>query len=425
MDLICRKSRLQGTVAIPGSKSHTIRAVAIASLSDGDSTIEGALDSSDTRSAVEAYSSLGANIQSEGTTWHITGTGGNPTAPESPIDVGNSGTTIRIAMGSCSLLRDGKAVLTGDAQIQRRPAKPLAQSLNDLGAVIVDINGTGCPPFEVHGRITGGETSVNAITSQYLSSLLMCTPLAEHNSLIRVPVLNEAPYVGITLDWLDRQGITLDYAPDYSEFRVPGGQSYSPVNRRIPADFSSATFFLAAGACQDNAVTCEGLDYTDTQGDKAVVEYLKAMGAQVTVDDQSISIKAEALRGCELDLNATPDALPMMAVLGCLAQGETRLVNVPQARMKETDRIAVMCRELQKLGADIEELPDGLIIRESALKGADVDGHDDHRVIMALAVAGTCINGTTTVKGADAMSITYPDFASHLQSIGGNVEMSA
>jgi len=424
MDLICRKSRLQGTVAIPGSKSHTIRAVAIASLASGDSTIEGALDSSDTHSAAEAYSTLGATIQSQGTTWRISGTDGNLTAPPDPIDVGNSGTPIRIAMGSCALISEGNVILTGDEQIQRRPAKPLAQSLNDLGAKVEDMNGTGCPPFRVQGRIRGGETSIEAITSQYLSSLLMCTPLADNDTLIRVPLLNEAPYVGITLDWLDRQGIKLDYASDYSEFRIPGGQSYAPVNRRIPADFSSATFFLAAGACLDNAVTCEGLDFSDTQGDKAVVEYLKAMGARVTMNDQTISVQADALRGCELDMNATPDALPMMAVLGCLAQGETRLVKVPQARMKETDRIAVMHQELTKMGADIEELPDGLIIRQSNLKGTEVQGHGDHRVIMSLAVAGTFIEGTTTVKGADAMSITYPDFAAHIQSIGGNVKMN-
>ncbi len=406
---------------IPGSKSHTIRAVAISALAGGKSVIREPLLSADTRATVDAYSALGATIEQIPGLWRIQGTGGEIRAPSGPIDVGNSGTTLRIAMGSCALLRSGKAVLTGDEQIQRRPAGPLAQSLTDLGANAVSQRGDGCAPFEIAGTLRGGETSIEAVTSQYLSSLLMCTPLAEGDSTIHVPLLNERPYVGITLDWLARQGIRIEHNDDLSEFRVPGGQSYARVDRRIPGDFSSATFFLCAGALPGNDIVCRGLDYSDTQGDKAVVEYLREMGAEVTVEKDEIRVKAAALSGCELDLNATPDALPAMAAIGCFARGETRLVNVPQARMKETDRIAVMRAELEKLGADVEELEDGLIVRESALHGALVDGHGDHRVVMALAIAGTHIEGETTIEGAEAMDITYPGFADALARLGGSV----
>jgi 3-phosphoshikimate 1-carboxyvinyltransferase len=323
-------------------------------------------------------------------------------------------------MGSCALLRQGRAVLTGDKQIQRRPSAPLAKSLNDLGARVTDLRGTGCAPFEVRGRLRGGETSLQAVSSQYLSSLLMSTPFADGESHIRVPLLNERPYVGITLDWLARQGIRLDAADDWSEFRVPGGQRFKPVDRRIPADFSSATFFLAAGALPGNSVACRGLDYKDTQGDKAAVEYLKAMGADVEIGTDEIRVTSRELRGCEIDLNATPDALPMMAVLACFAQGETRLVNVPQARQKETDRISVMHEELSKLGADVEELEDGLVVRGSQLVGTTVDSHDDHRIVMALAVGATQARGTTTIEHAEAMNVTYPAFAQSLRDLGGH-----
>jgi len=423
MNLHVQKSTLNGSVAIPGSKSHTIRAVAIASLAEGTSHIEGALQSSDAQSAIEAYSALGATINASGTSWTVEGTGGDLKASQETIDVKNSGTTIRIAMGSCALMREGAVTLTGDEQIQGRPAGPLARSLNDLGATVTDLKETGCPPFSVQGRIRGGETSIEAKTSQYLSSLLMCTPLADQDTVIKVPLLNEAPYVGITLNWLDRQGIKVDFKEDYSEFIVPGRQSYAPVNRRIPADFSSATFFLAAGALPGNSVVSIGLDMNDTQGDKEVVRYLETMGATISVEDDRITVTSSALKGCELDMNATPDALPMMAVLACFAEGETRLVNVPQARMKETDRIAVMHEELTKLGADIEELPDGLIIRESKLRGADVEGHGDHRVIMSLAIAGSAIEGDTIIHGSDAMAVTYPGFADDLGSLGGNLKL--
>lgn len=422
MKLICTPSTLRGSVEIPGSKSHTIRAVAIASLAHGESRIRGPLESDDTEAAVRAYSALGADIRVEPGEWRIKGTGGALRAPTGPIDVGNSGTTLRIAMGSSALVAEGITVLTGDDQIRRRPAGPLVGALNDLGAQARFLKDNGCPPVEIRGPIQGGTTSIKCETSQYLSSLLMCAPLAERDTVITVPLLNEAPYVGITIDWLTRHGIKLEYAGDYSEFAVPGGQRYQPVNRRIPADFSSGTFFLAAGALGENDIESLGLDMNDTQGDKAVVDYLRAFGARVDVSPEGVRVSAKNLKGCELDLNATPDALPMMAVLGCFASGETRLVNVPQARIKETDRIAVMKEELETMGADIEELPDGLVVRESRLKGAVVNGHADHRVVMSLAIAAMAATGETIIEGAEAADVTYPGFRTALASL--NAELS-
>jgi len=387
MKLVCERSRLRGEVSIPGSKSHTIRAVAIASLADGESRIRAPLESEDSRAAVEAFRALGAQIETRPDLWRVAGVGGQLRAPENVIDVTNSGTTLRIAMGSCALLRSGMAVLTGDEQIRRRPGGPLAASLTDLGARVRSTRGNGCAPFVIEGMLRGGETTIEAVTSQYLSSLLLNTPLAEGDSTIHVSLLNEQPYVEMTLDWLEKQGIQLE-REGFKEFRIKGAQRYRPIQRRIPGDFSSATFFLGAGALGENEVDLLGLDMNDTQGDRAVVDYIRQMGARVEVMDDRIRVRARQLAGCEIDLNATPDALPMMAVLGCFARGTTRLVNVPQARLKETDRIAVMREELGKLGGRVEELADGLVVHESALNGAEVDSHGDHRVVMALAIAG-------------------------------------
>ncbi len=420
MRFVCRRSRLKGEVRIPGSKSHTIRAVAIASLAGGESGIRSPLDSNDTRAAVEAYRALGAEIELQGDVCTIRGTGGDLRAPENVIDVRNSGVTLRTSMGSCALLGEGAAVLTGDEQIRRRPAGPLAASLNDLGASVRSTRGTGTAPFVVEGRLRGGETSIEAVTSQYLSALLINCPLGDGDTTIRVPLLNEAPYVEMTLDWLRQHGIEFEQE-DLSVFRIPGGQQYRPVDRPIPADFSSATFFLGAGALGDNDVVLRGLDMDDTQGDKAIVEFLRHMGARVTVEKEAIRIQPGELVGCELNLNATPDALPMLSVLGCVAKGTTRLVNVPQARLKESDRIAVMAAELAKLGGQVEELEDGIVVHESSLSGAEVDGHGDHRVVMALAVAGCSIPGTTIVQGAEAAAVTYPEFRDHLASLGGDI----
>ena len=420
MRFICRNSKLTGEVRIPGSKSHTIRAVAIASLAAGESAIRASLDSNDTRAAIQAYRALGADMEVQGDTWVVKGTGGDLRAPEDVIDVRNSGVTLRTSMASCALLREGVAVLTGDEQIRRRPAGPLAASLNDLGASVRSTRGTGTAPFLVEGRLRGGETSIEAVTSQYLSALLINCPLADGDTIIRVPLLNEAPYVEMTLDWLRQHGIRLEQ-DGLREFRMLGGQQYEPVNRPIPADFSSATFFLGAGALGDNDVILRGLDMDDTQGDKAVVEFVRQMGARVNVEEDAIRVQPGELLGCELDLNATPDPLPMLSVLGCFARGTTRLVNVPQARLKESDRIAVMAAELAKLGGQVEELEDGIVVHESSLKGAEVDGHGDHRVVMALAVAGCSIPGTTVVQGAEAAAVTYPEFRDHLASLGGDI----
>lgn len=424
MKLLVRKSTLRGAVRIPGSKSHTIRAVAIAAMARGESRIREPLYSRDADAAVWAYRALGIHIEQDGAVWRVRGAGGEFRAPNGEIDVANSGTTLNIVMGSCALLRQGKAVLTGDEQIQRRPSGPLAASLTELGARAVSLRANGCAPFEVSGRLRGGMTSIEAPNSQFVTSLLMAAPLADGASIIRVPLLHEKPYVTMTLDWLKRQGVHVDCTPDYAEFRIAGGQEYIPVDRAIPADFSSGTFFLAAGALGENDIICQGLDMNDTQGDKAVVDFLRQMGARISIASDEIRVAANGLHGCELDLNATPDALPMMAVLACFAEGETRLVNVPQARIKETDRIAVMREELARLGADVTELKDGLVIRESRLRGTTVNGHGDHRVVMALAIAGTQTEGETIIEGAEAAGVTYPGFVDSLRALDARVELA-
>lgn len=426
MKLICEKSELRGQAAIPGSKSHTIRAVAIASLAFGDSRISRPLDSADARAAVDAYRALGASIEMAPGEWQVQGIAGEPKSPADVIGVGNSGTTMRMALGTCALLPQGSAVLTGDEQVRRRPCGPLADSLTDLGARVWSTRRNGCPPFVAEGRLTGGVTSIEAVTSQYLSSLLLNAPLAESESVIQVPLLNERPYVDMTLDWVRRQGIEADVEMETRKhplrFIVPGGQQYHPVNRAIPADWSTATFFVAAGALAGNEILLNGLDPHDTQGDRAVLDYVRAMGAKVAVNEEGIRVSAGTLKGCEIDLNATPDALPMMAVLGCFAEGTTRLVNVPQARLKETDRITVMREELTKLGAHIEELEDGLVVHESALKGAPLEGHGDHRVVMALAIGATGIPGRTSINGYEAAGVTFPGFVDTLDSLGAKTD---
>jgi len=421
MKLVVKKSKLAGTVNIPGSKSHTIRAIAIASLADGESRIRKPLVASDTLSAFSAYKLLGAQTLKQDD-WMIKGVSGKPRVPDNVIDVGNSGTTLYIALGSAALV-DGSTVFTGDDQIRRRPAGPLIDALNALGARVESTRGNGMAPIIVYGPMNGGYIKLDGSkTSQYLTSLLLNCPLARGETTIEVENLIEKPYVEMTLRWIEEQGIEVENT-GFERFHIPGGQSYKAFDRAIPADFSSATFFMCAAAITGADLTLAGLDMNDTQGDKVVADMLARMGAGVEQTPLGLRVSGGNLRGAELDLADTPDALPALAVTACFAEGETRLVNVAQARLKETDRIFVMREELSKMGADIEELLDGLIIRGSVLKSAVVNGHYDHRVIMALAIAGLALDGETTVHAAEALSVTFPTFVELMESAGAEMQV--
>lgn len=426
MQLVSRKSRLKGTVSIPASKSHTIRAVAIASLAHGQSVIRNPLSSADAASAVSTYRALGAAIDtSDPNVWKVTGLGGAIQAPAGPVDVGNSGTTLNIALGSAALVGRGQTItFVGDQQTQSRPVGPLLNALSDLGAQSVSVNDNGKAPARVTGQLLGGKTAIACSTSQYLSSLLLCTPLAAKDSEIDVTLLNEPGYAQMTLDWLDSQGIQYR-KQQMKKFSIKGGQSYKPFDRPVPSDFSSATFFLCAGALIGEQVTLLGLDFKDSQPDKAVVEYLKGMGARITVAADSVTINGGPLQGIEIDMNKTPDALPAMSVTAAFAAGQTRLVNVPQARGKETDRIACMAKELRKLSVEVEELPDGLVIQGGQPKPAKVHGWGDHRLVMALALAGLMLDGPLTVDTAEAMSVTFPDYVKLMRSLGADMKTIA
>lgn len=423
MLLKVERSDVSGIVTIPGSKSHTIRSLFIAALSDGISTIKNPLMSEDAMSAVGILRALGASIEVSGDIFKIRGFGKAPSIPEDIINVGNSGTSLRFASVTAALAEgSGSTVFTGDYQIRRRPMGPLLKAINDLGGKAFSTRGTGTAPIVVTGRITGGSTELDSVTSQYLSALLINSPLFEKDTEIDILRLNEVPYAEMTLWWLDKQGTV--YSNDsFRHIRISGGQTYKAFDAVIPGDFSSAAFFAVQAAISGKKITMKNLDMTDPQGDKKVLGILEDMGALVTYGKDVVTVEGKTLAGREIDMNSIPDALPVMAVAGCFASGETRLLNVPQARLKETDRINVMCKELKKMGADIRELPDGLIIRESRLKGCAVNGHDDHRIVMSLAVAGLNTDGATVIDTAEAMGVTFPEFVDFMRGCGANMEL--
>ena len=432
--------RFSGKVKVPASKSHTIRQLLIASLADGASEIQCPLDSLDARSCVSVCGAFGAEIieyraadpgnpnppDEHGEKligWKVSGNNGfnRKARLQKNLDVGNSGTTLYLALAAAGLQAE-PVEFTGDEQIQKRSAAPLLDALSGLGVTCESNN--GCAPITVKGPWKGGRVNLPCPTSQYLSALLIASPLAPAGVVteIDVPLLNERPYIEMTLSYLKAQGIPFQTVPDFSRFIIPGGSCWKAFSRSVPADFSSAAFPAAAAAITGGPVTLLGLDPDDTQGDKFFLKMLKTMGCKVQWnkkggnDGPSLTVSREGPLVCgTFDLNETPDLLPAAAVTAAYAQGDTALINVAHARIKETDRIAVMAGELAKLGVDCTERPDGLVIHgKGALSPPEsppvIDGHGDHRIVMAFAAAALGSSVPLEITGAESAAVTYPGF---------------
>lgn len=409
--------RLQGTVEIPASKSQTIRAFLIAAAAKGKSVIHHPLLSSDTLSAIEAVKTLGADVSfsADNKTAYVT-SNGLQAEKGTVIDAGNSGTTLYLLLPMLGALSE-EVTITGDDQLRKRPVGPLSAALQALGAESKDCDGK--PPVSIKGPIRGGRTVIECRTSQYLSGLLLASPLSTGRTVIDCPILFEKPYVTLTLRWLDKEGIEYTISDDYMHAEIEGGQVYKPFEEYIPGDFSSASFFFVAAAISGTSITVQGLDKDDPQGDKAILSILEKMGARIEWNGNAVTVTGpERLSGGEFDLNAIPDTLPILAIAAAAACGDTHLTNVSQARIKETDRIKCMHENLARLGVEAEEESDGLLIHgRGKIQGASVKGYGDHRIIMSMAIASAVADGPIIIDDERAAAVTFPTFFELLDTL--------
>ncbi len=427
---VARKTHyLKGTVVLPTSKSTTIRGFIFATLSHGQSTLINPLDSDDTHAAMHACASLGARFEKQKDGLRVLSNGLPLLVSSDTINTGNSGITTRFTLPLLGLRQNHETPVILDCfdQMRARSMKPLIDVLRQLGMSIEYCRTENELPISVTGKLIGGDVEIEGTHSQYVSALLISLPCALRNSVIAVKNLNARPYVDMTLDFLTQQSIDITHtkakAADY--FTITGNQRYAPIHYLNTADFSSASCLIAAAALIPGEVAFHGLDCNSTQGDKKLLDVLREMGADIRWEEGVLYITGnKKLKGIRIDANAIPDLLPALAVIGTAARGFTEIVNVAQARMKETDRIRSMCDGLRAMGARIDELPDGMTIYESELKSAMVDGCDDHRTVMALTVAGLLAEGETPVSDSDAVCKTYPLFFDHLQSLGAAMSLS-
>ncbi|WP_306057115.1 3-phosphoshikimate 1-carboxyvinyltransferase [Natronococcus wangiae] len=427
MDVTISPSRVQGRARAPPSKSYTHRAILAAGYADG-ATVRDPLWSADTKATARAVSLFGGSVErtADGPL-EVEGFDGRPGVPADVIDCENSGTTMRLVTAAAALA-DGTSVLTGDSSLRSRPQGPLLEAIADLGGEAYSTRGNGRAPLVVTGPIAGDEVSIPGdVSSQYVTALLMAGAATDEGIEIDLETdLKSAPYVDITLEVLEDFGVEARRTD--AGFAVEGGQRYDPAGGeyRVPGDFSSISYLLAAGAIAgDEGVRVEGAQ-PSAQGDKAIVDVVERMGADVDWDREggTIDVSAADLEGIEVSVEDTPDLLPTIAALGAVADGDTHIVDAEHVRYKETDRVSAMAEELGEMGVETIEERDSLTVRgsESNLEGASVDGRGDHRIVMALALAGLAAAGETTIAGAEHVDVSFPNFFDALEGLGATLE---
>jgi 3-phosphoshikimate 1-carboxyvinyltransferase len=402
---------IAATIRPPGSKSITNRALVCAALARGESLLTGALESDDTQVMIDGLRQLGVRVEQDRAAriLRVTGCGGRPPASSANLTLGNSGTTVRFLTAMVTLGR-GVFRLDGTPRMRERPVEDLLDALRQLGADVASEAGTGCPPVIVRAAgLSGGRAEVAGnISSQFLSAVLQAAPCAAGDVELAVRgELVSKPYVAMTLAVMRAFGARIEN--DDLPIRVPAPQSYHGCVYAIEPDASAASYFFAAAAIAGGSVTVEGLSRASLQGDVAFCDCLRQMGCEVIDGNNQITVKGDALRGIEVDMNAISDTVQTLSAVALFAAGPTTIRNVAHIRHKETDRIAALAAELRKFGADIEARGDGLRITPNRLHAATIDTYDDHRMAMSMALVGLVVPGVV-IRDPSCTSKTYPEF---------------
>jgi 3-phosphoshikimate 1-carboxyvinyltransferase len=407
---------LDADVSVPGSKSLTNRALVAATLAEGTSVIEGALEADDTDAMAGCLVRLGARIEQQGTTWTVEGTG-RPSPGPASLDARLSGTTARF-LAPVLALGSGRYRLDGSAPLRARPLGPSVDALRSLGVEVFDEGVAGHLPITVSAAgLPGGVVHVRADTSsQFVSGLLLAAPRAETDLTVVVDGEGGArPYFDLTVDVMRAFGAEVDQAgPDRFEVRASG---YRPTRYGVEPDASSAAYFLAAAALCGGRVTVQGLGAATRQGDAALTDVLALMGAEVTRSDSAVTVRGTGhLRAVDVDLGDLPDMAMLVAVLAAFADGPSVIRGVAVIRGHETDRIAAVASELGRCGVRAVPTDDGWVVHPSEPGPAVIETYGDHRMAMSFAVLGLRAPGIT-IADPDCVAKTFPGFWSVLEAL--------
>jgi 3-phosphoshikimate 1-carboxyvinyltransferase len=422
-----RKSKINGVIRVPSSKSYTHRAIAIASLAQARSAskITNALLARDTLATLAGCRALGADIKQDGTTLDLKGRRSFP-PPENVINAENSGTTIRIMTAMSSLVRKGHTVLTGDESLRSRPMQPILDALAQLGVEAYSTKLDGTPPLVVKGGGIKGGTAVvdGSVSSQFISGLLVVGVYADSEVTMKIRGnLVSKPYISATLASMGHFGVRVEHTPDMLEYHIRNAH-YKVASFDVPSDFSTAALVLAAGVVAGEQLKVKGLDFSLPQADSEILDVLKRMGCRTKVDKvkgEVIVYGTDRLEGGEFNLRDTPDLLPVVSILALKAKTPVIINGVAHARVKETDRISNIASELVKFGARIKEFQDGLKITAPVrLSNASLEAYNDHRLFMTFTIA-SLMTEKSVVAGAESVDVSYPNFVSDMKELGAKL----
>ena len=414
-----KTSKITGKIICPPNKSYTHRAIFLAALSDGKSIVKNVLNSSDIKATISACNAFGVEVHEDNDIITIRNTIGS-TVQGSMIDAQNSGTTIRIAI-AIAALSGGNTMLTGDESLKKRPMQPILDSLQTLG-VSSESDG-GLPPITIKGKIKGNEVNIDGkISSQFISALLIIAPRLENGLIINIQgELVSKPYIDLTIAIMKEFGVIVNSEIPYKKYVVKH-QIYKPTTFTVPSDFSNLALLLASNVLLGDGLEIEISLGNLPQGDEAIIDILEELGVNVTLNGNIITTKSpKMLTGGRFDLSNTPALLPALAILSLKSSEPIEIFNVKHARYKETDRIAIISRELKKIGIVVEEHEDGMTLTSNEnLSSGELNSENDHRLFMAFSIAAMYI-GDCTVTDPDSVQISYPNFISDMKNVGAQI----
>ena len=445
MKAIAKKSVLSGHITVPGSKSHTIRALILAAMAEGTSHISNPLPSNDCLSTAAAVRKIGADVDfgdksnsAGAAVWTVKGAGEGLHLPEGEIDVGNSGSLMYFLCPVLSTL-SGECTFTGDESICRRPVNHLIDALCQLGADARSLKGGETPPFSFCGPIDVNKTLVTeGALSQYISGFMMAASRLDGTLKMELWNPKETPYLTMTKLWLESVGVPVDISSDFKKISVKGPVPFKAFDRAVPSDWEGVAFPLIAALISESEIVIDNVDGSGSQGDDKIVEVLQSVGADIDwkrAEEKLLvrggkRLSTKNLPGGELvvEMSAFPDAICALAVIACFIEGKTVFTDIDICRKKETDRIKAMTSELTKLGAKIVDEGDRLVVYGDggkSLHGGEVESFKDHRIVMSLACMGLGLNEgeKITVKDAEWCSVTFPQFFEVMNKIGANFEI--
>ena len=414
---------LTGSLEIPPSKSVSHRAIISAGLAKGESVISNVLMSEDMIATCDAMTALGASIayqETQNGCFTLTISGCDPLAMKTDtIQCNESGSTLRFII-PIVLLQPKRVVITGKGRLVSRPMKPYYEIFAEKAIQYEHLQKDQDLPLAVEGALTPGSYQIDGgVSSQFITGLLFALPLLSGDSVIELTSkLESKPYIDITLDVLKQFGIEIVNDND-QRFVIKGNQAYTPSNYRVEGDFSQGAFWLVAGTIGE-MMDCQDLNVASQQGGKVIVDILKEMGSDISVDDDKLIVRKAETAGTIIDVSQCPDLVPILGVLGSLSKGTTTIINGERLRFKESDRLMATADVLNKLGGNVEETADGLVIHGvSGFTGGRVESHNDHRIAMAVAIASMRATGKIILDGAEAVNKSYPHFWEDFTAMGG------